>query len=373
MLDRLLGAAVNAGILLAAAGALGLAGMWLRRRLTGSRWRPLVDAVVVGAAALGLAGTVVEVAAVVYDVPVRLAPWQYVEYRPGRFGQQPNQHWTAPPLPRWPGYEVRTNEDGLRSDRPRLPDALAPDERRVMFFGDSFTFGVGLEAAQSYPAQAETLLQAAAPRYRWIALNAGMGGTNIFTAVEWFAWLAPRYHPRVAVFTVHELDDILPDVNSELRRHERDPLRPLARFALYRLVRRAWQTVRYVRMRDHGRRIAAGELPAERAMLLAEITASAALMAETARGAGCAVVFNRIRVRAPDWRPASAAQSLLHPYVAAGAELVDTIWNPDDPSLSIPDDSHPTPAGALLLARAVVPAILAAAEGRSPSGGRAER
>jgi lysophospholipase L1-like esterase len=349
--------------LLAVAASLGLAGIWLRRQLAGTRWRVAVDAFILAVGGLALAGVVAEVAARFWAVPVTFSASQYFEYRPGRFAQRPNQHWQAPPLPRWPGYEVRTNEDGLRTDTPRPSSPPAPDERRVVFFGDSFTFGIGLSTEQTYPAQAQELLRAGDPEHRWVTLNAGIPGANVFSAVDWFIWIAPLYRPQFAVFTVGEADDILPDVNSELRRREGDSLQALDRFALYRVIRRSASTLRYMRSRAVGERIAAGELPAQRAALLAELTESAALMAATARSVGCIVVFNRIVVRSPSQGPPVEIDesSLLYPFVAAGARVVDTVWDPTDEKIVIPDDGHPSPAGALLLARNAVTAIRAAA------------
>ena len=52
---------------------------------------------------------------------------------------------------------------------------------------------------------------------------------------------------------------------------------------------------------------------------------------------------------------------MLRPFAEAGARFVDTLWDPADPVITIPNDGHPTPAGARLLARSVVPAVLAAA------------
>ncbi len=363
-MGNLLVIATNVVLLLAGAIAVGIAGMWLRRRLAPSVERTILDIVVLAVSALALAGVAAEIAAYTFfDVPIQVTHSQYEEYRPGRFAQRPNQQWVAQPHPGWHSWEVRTNEDGLRTDRPRPAVAVAADERRVLFFGDSYTFGIGLNGEETYPVQAEALLREQDPAHRWFAFNAGQPGTNVFSAVEWFAWIAERYRPHVVVFTVGEADDILPDLNTELRRRDRDPLRALNRLALYRMVRKSIAWLRYLAARARGERILAGELPVEREQQHAQLVESAALMAQTARRLGCAVVFNRLVLRRPTDETVVPieSRSLLRPYAAAGARFVVTIWDPDDRTITIPNDGHPSAAGALLLARAVVPAILEAA------------
>jgi lysophospholipase L1-like esterase len=171
------------------------------------------------------------------------------------------------------------------------------------------------------------------------------------------------YRPRVAVFTVGEADDILPDLNTELRR-DRYRNGYLTRFALYRMARKVLASLRYLDARRVQDRILAGRLPEHREQQQAQLAESAALLAQTARRLGCAVVFNRILIRGSTDQLVGAApepQSLLRPYADAGARFVVTLWDPEDRALTIPNDGHPTPAGAQLLARAVIPAIREAA------------
>jgi hypothetical protein len=193
-----------------------------------------------------------------------------------------------------------------------------------------------------------------------VALNAGIPGANVFTIVEWFAWIAPLYRPHVAVFTVGEADDILPDLNTELRRRERSPGSYLTRFALYRVARIAIAWLRYLDARLVADRIVAGQLPDQREEQRVRLAESAALMEQTARRLGCAVVFNRIVLREPTNEAVVAApqpDSPLRPYAEAGAHFVVSVWDPNERSLMIPNDGHPTPAGAQLLAQAVLPGI----------------
>jgi lysophospholipase L1-like esterase len=350
----------NVVLLLAGAGAVGLAGMWVRRRLVRSRWRFAADGMVLAVVALALAGVAAELAArTLFAVPAVTTHSQYAEYRPGWFALRPAQRWVAA-SPGWHNYEVRINEDGLRTDLDRPSAVVPPDERRVLFLGDSWTFGIGLDLAETYPVQAEALLRGQDPSRHWVALNAGIPGANVFTIVEWFAWIAPLYRPQVAVFTVGEADDILPDLNTELRRRERYPKAYLTRFALYRATRIAFAWLRYLDERAVADRILAGHLPEQREEQLARLAESAALMEQTASRIGCAVVFNRIVFRSPRDGAIGASpepDSFLRPYAEAGAQFVVTVWDPNERALMIPNDGHPTPAGAQLLARVVIPAI----------------
>ena len=361
LMDESPSSVANIVLLLAGAVAVGLAGMWARRRLVRSRWRFAIDGIVLAVFGLALAGVAAELAArTLFAVPAVTTRSQYTEYRPGWFALRPSQEWVAGALPGWHSYEVRINEDGLRTDRGRPPEVVPPDERRILFLGDSWTFGIGLDLIESYPAQVEALLQARDPSRRWVALNAGIPGANVFTIVEWFAWIAPLYRPHVAVFTVGEADDIQPDLNTELRRRQRSAGPYLTRFALYRVARIAIAWLRYLDARLVADRILEGQLPDQREEQWARLAESAALMKRTARRIGCAVVFNRIVLREPANEAIVAApgpDSPLRPYAEAGAHFVVSVWDPNEPSLMIPNDGHPTPAGARLLARAVIPAI----------------
>ena len=157
-----------------------------------------------------------------------------------------------------------------------------------------------------------------------------------------------------------EADDILPDLNTELRRQDRYRTDYLTRFALYRMTRKVVAWLRYLDARRGEDRILAGRLPEQREQQQTRLVESAALLAQTARRLGCAVVFNRIVLRGPTNQPVGAApepQFLLRPYADAGARFVVTLWDPEEQALTIPNDGHPTPAGAQLLARVVIPAI----------------
>jgi hypothetical protein len=86
----------NIFLLVACTGAVGLAGMWVRRRLVRSRWRFAVDGMVLAVFGLALAGVTAELAArTLFAVPVVTTHSRYAEYRPGWFALRPSQEWVA--------------------------------------------------------------------------------------------------------------------------------------------------------------------------------------------------------------------------------------------------------------------------------------
>jgi hypothetical protein len=350
-------------LLLLIGGALGVR---LRQRSARPAARNALGAGVLALVVLTLSGVLAElVARFVYDRPVVVARQQLREYRPGHLAYQPDLRIAFPATPGWHATHAATNADGIRSDVTR---AARPGERRVMFFGDSWTFGLGLEAPETYPLQAERLLRAQDPSGDWVAINAGIPGYNVFSAIALFEWLAPRYHPRVAVFTVADHDDVEPDLSEEIQRGDRALGRTLARFALYRFARfgAAYHVYRTRLAERADLRLA--RRPADPPDLSERLDAAARTLDRVARENDCRVVFNVVTGPLdPQAAPTHAeriAQSTFHAFVAPGVRFAFTDWNRSDPTLVIPNDGHPAPAGALLLARSVVPTVRAAALGR---------
>ena len=353
---------LNAAIYLGAMLAMGLGGVLVRRALSSRIARGGVAVAMLATFVVGLAGLCAEVAARFgHGAPVVLRRNNFVEYRPDRFALAPNAAWTLPPLPGWRRTSIATNEDGLRTRRHRVDAASPSDDKRVLFLGDSWTFGLGLEEAETYPTQVEGLLRAASGDARWVTLNAGVPGYNLHSAVEYFEFIASYYRPTVAVITLNFQDDLRPDINGELRKREYVVLRSLDRFALYRVARRGMAALRYHSepTGDDG----AGLVPtlAAEPVRRAELKATTERLLSTARRLHCRVIFHVIRYevgtregRAQDPRE----KDFFRPFAEAGMRFVATDWDRSDPSLSIPNDGHPTPAGALLLARAVVKPIL---------------
>lgn len=349
---------INVLALALVAGAVVAAGAWLRRRAPWRAAKALIDVVRVAAVTLAAAGIAAElVARPLIDVSTTLEGNHYEQYPPGQYGLRRNDRWEMAPLRGWHGFSVRTNEDGLRGDA-RRPDAATPaDERRVLFLGDSWTFGLGLEEQDTFPMQAAAMLSA--DGRPWRALNGGVPGFNLLSAVDRFVYLAPKYRPQVVVFTVGEFDDALPDVNSRLRLRESPAARLLRRFALYRAALR-WQSFRRYK-RDLDAEAESVHLleGTARAEQRAQVEAAAQTVVDLAGRLGCRVVFHLLAVQNSDQRRTEflAPRSPLRAFRDRGIPFVTTLWPLDDPRLTIPHDGHPSEAGAAVLARTAVSGV----------------
>lgn len=93
---------------------------------------------------------------------------------PGLF--EPNQVLTDGRNAALP-FAVRINELGYRGAS--FPRSKPSGEFRILFAGDSFTFGDFVEDADTLPAQLERALSGCTPRVR--VVNAGVGGSSIDT------------------------------------------------------------------------------------------------------------------------------------------------------------------------------------------------
>jgi lysophospholipase L1-like esterase len=69
-------------------------------------------------------------------------------------------------------HEIRINPQGLRMDRPVSQEPL-PGVARILALGDSMTFGLGVDADRTYPAQLERILQEEDPDHPHEVINAG--------------------------------------------------------------------------------------------------------------------------------------------------------------------------------------------------------
>lgn len=104
--------------------------------------------------------------------------------------------------------QVAINQKGLRGPeiRPKAPGTL-----RVLALGDSFTFGVGAQAGETYPAQLQQILRSRGVRAE--ILNAGTPGFGVPDAVAWFQRWGWPMEPDVlllAVFVGNDLQDATP-------------------------------------------------------------------------------------------------------------------------------------------------------------------
>jgi lysophospholipase L1-like esterase len=100
------------------------------------------------------------------------------------------------------------NREGLRGPEigPKAPGTL-----RVLALGDSFTFGVGAQEEETYPARLQQILRTR--RIRAEVLNAGAPGFGVPDEVAWFERWGRPLQPDVvvlAVFVANDLQDAAP-------------------------------------------------------------------------------------------------------------------------------------------------------------------
>lgn len=109
----------------------------------------------------------------------------------------------------WMGVPVRINEQGLRGPLRAIPKPAGV--RRVLFLGDSVTFGFQLEKDEdTVPAQVESILRLRGAE-RVEAINGGVGGYSPWQEVRLFVEEGLAYEPDVVV-----VNFVLNDVSEKL-------------------------------------------------------------------------------------------------------------------------------------------------------------
>ena len=102
---------------------------------------------------------------------------------------------------------VAVDADGLRIPVTAPADGgQKPGAARILAVGDSFTFGVGAEAEESYPARLAAALAAAGVDAE--VLNAGVPGFGVPDAAAWFAAHGAGLAPDIAVLGVFVGNDL---------------------------------------------------------------------------------------------------------------------------------------------------------------------
>lgn len=108
---------------------------------------------------------------------------------------------------------VHVNSDGFR-DR-EFDVARTPGTRRIVCVGDSYTYGWGVDLADSFPKQLETRLAKARPTE---VLNLGLFGYNADQARLTLEKTGLKYRPDVVLYSFY-WDDLLP-VRADLMTEE---------------------------------------------------------------------------------------------------------------------------------------------------------
>ncbi|HYG61370.1 MAG TPA: hypothetical protein VEL74_02210 [Thermoanaerobaculia bacterium] len=126
----------------------------------------------------------------------------YVPDPPRRYRLQPGFQGTVTNRAEF-DTRVAINRAGLRGPEvgPRQPGTL-----RVLALGDSFTFGVGAQQEETYPARLEMVLRERGVRAE--VLNAGAPGFGVPDAVAWYEAHGVPLQPDVAVLAVFMANDL---------------------------------------------------------------------------------------------------------------------------------------------------------------------
>ncbi|MDP8255628.1 MAG: hypothetical protein P9M14_07765 [Candidatus Alcyoniella australis] len=107
-----------------------------------------------------------------------------------------------------PGQEDRINYQGTRG--PEFKQDKPTGVQRILCLGDSTTFGWGLSADQTYPAQLQRMIDQIKPG-AFEVINGGIPGTNNYQQILFFEELAHRWTPDVVIWRVgpNGRDDII--------------------------------------------------------------------------------------------------------------------------------------------------------------------
>ena len=141
--------------------------------------------------------------------PLRLALFaEALEERHGLrfeevFRHDPELFWSLAPgtsLPRdaQPLRGLVANEQGLREDH-RIGVPKPPGELRVLFLGDSSTFGYGVLHDEAFVELTERRLAARFPELRIECVNAGVPGTTLFQGWRWLVTRGLPLEPDLVV------------------------------------------------------------------------------------------------------------------------------------------------------------------------------
>ena len=111
------------------------------------------------------------------------------------------------------GYIVRLNVTRITINSEGFRDYYYPQTKfnntfRIVAFGDSHTFGLGVELNDSYPKQLEAMLNNNLT-IKYEVLNFGMPGYNTQQSVELFKSCGLNYSPNMIILTYFLNDDML--------------------------------------------------------------------------------------------------------------------------------------------------------------------
>ena len=94
---------------------------------------------------------------------------------------------------------VETNSAGLRE--PPF-ERLASSKFRILAIGDSFTFGTGIDASQTWPVQLERILAVQSPDSSIAVVNGGVPGYGLAQMRDLTEELLPKLNPDLVILAV---------------------------------------------------------------------------------------------------------------------------------------------------------------------------
>jgi lysophospholipase L1-like esterase len=105
-------------------------------------------------------------------------------------------------------FRYTTNHDGWRTHR-EWPPSERPGAQRILFLGDSYTWGIAVQDGESWPFLVEALLRARG--IDAVAIDAGVPGYDSEQEAALLAELLPRYRPAAVVlgFVMNDLEPVM--------------------------------------------------------------------------------------------------------------------------------------------------------------------
>ena len=262
------------------------------------------------------------------------------------------------------GTAVRTNSRGLRERE--LPVEPAADTTRILFLGDSVTFGSGVPAEEAFPRLLEAAL-AAAGAGRVESLNAGVVGYNTLQELGRLEDVGLAYRPDVVVLTF-VVNDLLESFS--IFDHQYLPAPPFA--AQKVLLRKQSHLYRFVqgtywRVAQDLRRAQTGPTePLRKRERMDERLAQLGQIVERTRASGARFLLLLYPDNladpvspGPSGERLTVREELLRFAAREGVphlDLTDALGDVRDPrarQFRLREDPHPSPAGHRAIADAV--------------------
>lgn len=131
-------------------------------------------------------------------IPVRDVGPAFTVYDPF-YGKRMHANFEAKRVAQEFQFELHTNSLGMRD-----PEPTSPPVKGVVFIGDSFTMGLGVQDAESYPALVRARLKQRGVNVP--VLNVGMGNNGNGRWLKFLRRDAAPFQPRLVVLQVMEND-----------------------------------------------------------------------------------------------------------------------------------------------------------------------